>query len=114
MEERRRLKRKYLAFFTRVFDRTSGELVGHLADLSSGGMMVISEEPIHIEQDLELRMDLAGPFFDKEHLDYSARSRWCLPDINPNFWNTGFMITDIAEEDRQTLERIIEEFGIRD
>lgn len=114
MEERRKIKRKYLAFFTRVFDRSSGDLIGHLADLSSEGMMVISETPIHIEIDFDLQMDLAGPYFEKEHLDFSAQSVWCLPDINPNFWNTGFRITSITDEDIRILERIIEDFGIRD
>lgn len=114
MEERRKLERKYLAFFTRIFDRSSGDLLGHLADLSSGGMMVISEEPISIERDFSMKMDLGGSFFDKEHLIYEARSVWCLPDLNPNFWNTGFMITSISEEDIRILESIIDEFGIKD
>ena len=114
MEDRRKLKRKYLAFFTRIFDRSSGDLLGHLADLTTEGMMVISEKPINIEEDFELQMDLSDTVFEKDHLDFSARSIWCLPDIDPNFWNTGFRLTEMPAEHLKIIERIIEEFGIRD
>ena len=114
MDERRKLNRKYIAFFTRIFNRENGDLLGHLADLTPEGMMLISEEPIYIEQDLELRMDLSGTFFEKENLDFSARSVWCLPDIDPKFWNTGFKIIELSEENKEIIQRIIAEYGMRE
>ena len=46
MQERRRIDRKYLAIYSRVFDRSSGRVLGYLADLSQQGIMIISDDPL--------------------------------------------------------------------
>ena len=113
-DERRKLRRKYLAFFTRVFDRSTGQLLGHLADLTPKGMMLISEKPLQTEIVYNLQMDLSGTFFEKERLDFQADSIWCRPDIDPAFYNTGFRLLKMSQEDIDIVQRIIKEYGIRD
>ena len=113
-EDRRKLKRRYLAFFTRVFDRSTGQLLGHLADLTPEGMMIISEKPLKTEMNYHLEMDLSGSFFEKERLNFQAASIWCKPDIDPSFYNTGFRLGKMSGEDIAIIERIIQEYGIRD
>jgi len=113
MDERRKLNRKYLAFFTRVFDRGNGQLLGHLADLTSEGMMIISEKPLEIDTVYNLRMDLSGAFFDREQLDFKANGVWCKPDIDPAFFNIGFQLINISSDEISIIHRIIEEYGIR-
>ena len=114
MKDRRRLKRKYLAFFTRVYDRNTGLVIGHLADLSPGGMMLISDTPIEVDTVYALSMDLSEAFFEKDHLDFNAHSKWCQPDIDPAFWNTGFELLTPAPEDLGIVQQIIDEYGIRE
>jgi hypothetical protein len=113
-KDRRKLKRKYLAFFTRVFDRSTGQLLGHLADLTAEGMMIISEKPLRTNTVYSLQMDLSGAYFDKERLDFQATSIWCQPDIDPSFYNTGFRLHKMPPEDISIIQRIIEEYGIRE
>jgi hypothetical protein len=112
-EERRRLKRKYLAFFTRVFDRSNGQLLGHLADLTAEGMMLISEKPLSTGTVYNMQMDLSGTFFEKDRLDFQATSIWCKPDIDPSFYNIGFRLQNMPPQDVAIIKRIIEEYGIR-
>ena len=114
MEERRRLKRKYLAFFTRVFDHSTGILLGHLADITAEGMMIISTHPIETGQEYKLSMDLPEYFFGRDHLAFKARSVWCRPDIDPTFFNTGFQFETIMPEGIAIIEQIIQEYGIRE
>ena len=114
MDDRRKLRRKYLAFFTRVFDRNSGQLLGHLADLTAEGMMIISEKPLRTDETYTLEMDLSGAFFEKERLNFRAESIWCKPDIDPTFYNTGFRLINMSTDDIDIIERIIQEYGIRD
>jgi len=114
MEERRKYPRRYLNFFTRVFDLKSGELLGYLGDITTAGAMVISELPIDPEVTFKLRMDLPEHQFGKDRLDMEARSLWCQPDINPQFFNTGFEFLKLEEEDIQVIERIVQQYGIRD
>ena len=114
IEERRKLRRKYLVFFTRLFDQKSGLLLGHLADLTAEGMMIISEKPNDTQVTFDVRMDLPQSVFGKDHIDFQARSVWCKPDIDPTFWNTGFQLMDVQAEELEIIERIIEEYGIRE
>ena len=115
MDERRNLKRKYLVFFTRIFDRETGQLLGHLANLTAAGMMLISEAPLITGRVYRLHMDLAEEFFAKPHLDFEAQCVWCQPeDITPKFFDAGFRFVTITPEDIEIIEQIIQEYGIRD
>lgn len=114
MEDRRKRKRKNLAFFTRVYNRASGDILGHLADLTPDGLMLISEQPIYTEENYQLQIDLSDAPFESEFLDIEARAVWCVPDLDPKNWNTGFMIMDITESDKFIIEQIIQEYSIRD
>lgn len=114
-EERRKLKRKYLMFYTRVFNRRTGALLGHLADLTVEGLMLISEEVLPVNTHFDLRMDLPEGFgFPKRHLDMHGRCVWCAPDIDPHFHNAGFHLENVAEEDVTVIERLVEDYGLRE
>lgn len=114
MEERRKLKRRYIMFYSRVFDRKTGELLGYLADLTTEGAMLISEFPIKAGIRYRLRMDLPEDTFMKQDLSFEARSIWCKPDINPKFFVTGFQLIDLPPQDIDIIEQIIKDYGFRD
>ena len=113
MEERRKLKRVYLMFYSRVFDLKTGEMIGYMADLNRQGMMVISEEPIPTEQILKVRLDLPE-FYLRPHLVMDARSVWCKTDVNPRFYNTGFEFKSPKEEDLLLIDRMIKDYGLQE
>jgi hypothetical protein len=113
MEERRKHPRRYLNFFTRVFDLKSGDLLGYLGDITTAGAMVISELPIEPGETFKLRMDLPEHQFGKDRLVVQAKSLWCQPDITPQFFNTGFEFLQIEEEDIRVIERIVQQYGVR-
>lgn len=115
MDNRRKLKRVYLAFFTRLYDRVTGELLGHLANLTAEGAMIISEAPLEPGKVYRLHMDLSEAFFSKSHLDFEARCVWSQPEeIAPNFYNTGFQFVKIDPEDVQIIAQIIQEYELHD
>ena len=114
MKERRKHHRKDLAFFTRLFDRDTGQLLGHLANLTVEGAMIISNEPIEAEKVYRLHMDLPDQRFGKAHLDLDAKSVYCQPDINPQFYNAGFQFVNISPRDIGIIESIVQEYRIRD
>jgi len=114
-DERRKLKRKYLMFYTRVFNRRTGELLGNLADLTVEGLMLIGEQPLPVGTFYDLRMDLPVGFdFPKRHLDMLGKSVWCAPDIDPRFFNTGFHLEYVDREDIAVIERLVEDYGLRE
>ncbi len=113
MEERRKISRKYLGFFTQVFDRDSGALLGNLGDITAEGAMIISRNPVRPGIICNLRIELPEYLFGKDHLDVLAQSIWCQPDVAPEFHNTGFKFLSIAKGDIEIIERILQEYVIR-
>ena len=113
MNERRKHQRKYMVFFGRVVDRNSAQLVGNVADITNDGIMIISSQPLALDQDYEMRLDLSKEIFGIDHLDLKGRSIWCKPDIDPTLFNTGFQLQNISKEDSIIIEQIIKEYGIR-
>ena len=114
MQDRRKLKRKYLVFFGRVFDRQSAQMLGNVADLTPEGVMIISGRPLEVDKDYQLRLDLPEHIFAIDHLDLSGKSVWCQPDIDPAYFNTGFQLADVTPEEAEIIERIVKEYGIKD
>ncbi|MBM3152113.1 MAG: PilZ domain-containing protein [Chloroflexi bacterium] len=114
MPERRRIHRKYLMYYTRIYDMPKGDLIGHLVDITPGGAMVISEHPIPAGRQFELRMELSMDVTEKPYMSFQARSIWCQQDIDPRFYNTGFELTGVSSDDAAIIEAIVEAYGFRD
>lgn len=114
MQEKRKTKRRYLLYYMRIYDATTRQQIGNLVDITPRGAMVVSEHPIPEGQTTRLSMELTDEVADKPFMEFSARSKWCRPDINLNMHNTGFEILELAPEDAKIVHRIVEEFGFRD
>jgi hypothetical protein len=112
--ERRKLERKHLVIYSRVFDRKTGRIIGYLGDMTSGGAMIIGEQRIEPGTELDLRFDLPDmPELDRDHLDVRARTVWCQPDVDPSFVNVGFNFLDLAEEHLKIVEILIDLYEFR-
>ena len=108
MRERRRLDRKNLAIYSRVFDRSSGRLLGYLADLSQKGIMIICDDPLAENEIYKLRLDLPDPtIFSTDHFDIQANVSWCRSDVDPAFYNVGFEFLSVSVRDSQIIDEMI-------
>lgn len=114
MEDRRKIKRRFLLYYMRVYDATSRHQIGNLVDITPEGTMVVSDSPFPIESTTRLRLELTEEVANKSFLEFSARSIWCKPDLSPELYNIGFEILDLAPGDAKIIQRIIKVFGFRD
>jgi len=114
MKDKRRIKRRYLLYYMRVFDTDSKQQIGNLVDLTPMGAMVVSEQPLPVKVTYHLKLELSEDVSDKPFMEFTARSLWCRPDIEPHFYNTGFKILNLEPEDAQIVQRIVEIYGFRD
>ena len=113
-DERRKLERKFLVVYSRVFDRKTGKVIGYLSDLTVKGAMVIGEHHMENGETHQLRIDLPeSSEFNKDHLDINAKSVWSKPDIDPVFFNTGFEFGEINSGDEKIIQRMIELYEFR-
>ena len=114
MNERRRLGRRHILFYSRVFNRKTGVFLGYMDNLTEAGLMIISETPIDINQSFLLRIDLPEDIYNKPFLNFAAESVWCRSDVDPNFFNAGFKLNSISNEDKDIIKQIIEEYGCKE
>jgi c-di-GMP-binding flagellar brake protein YcgR len=109
--ENRVVERNHLVFYLRVFDDTNNSMLGHLADISTDGFMLVSVVPIEPEQNYRLRMLLPKEIEGRLELVFEARSRWCRPDSNPDFHLSGFRYLKVDKELVSQIMRLVYDFG---
>lgn len=109
MEERRRLPRKYLIIYSRVFEQSLGKLLGYLSDLSEQGAMIIADESLEVNDVLTLRLDLPDPkIFHAHNLMVSARVAHCETDISPSFYDIGLEFLNVTPEQRIIIQKMMD------
>jgi hypothetical protein len=114
MEERRAIRRRHLMFHLRVFDAASGEPLGNLVDITPNGLMITGERACAPGERRRLRMHLPVPVFDRADLEFSATVVWSSDELSPGLFDTGFRDLEMDHADRGRLERLIDEYDLRD
>jgi c-di-GMP-binding flagellar brake protein YcgR len=110
----RQADRWYLVYYLRVFDGMSRNILGHLVDISEKGLMLICENPVEVHGDYRLRMRLPNQMKDRDEILFSASSRWCKKDANPDFYLVGFEMHDLAPKIREIIVSLIQDFSYGD
>jgi PilZ domain len=114
MPERRKYPRKDLLLFANVYDSASGHIIGTLLNITLDGAMILSENRIDSNKDMTLHIKLPESFTQKQELVFNANSRWCAPDINPEFFDVGYQFVNVSEDDRKIIQSIIEKYGFKE
>jgi PilZ domain len=112
MYERRVENRRLLTYFSRVFNRNNSRLLGYLADITTGGFMLIGDVPIKIDSILPLRIDLPENYGENEHLDFDAKVVWIRPDRDPELFRIGLKLLEINPKVLLILEQLINDYGL--
>jgi hypothetical protein len=107
MEERRRLARKYLSFFSRVIDPNTERLLGYLVDMSTGGALMIGSISLKPGVILPIRIDLPEEFSSQNSIHLVAKVVWVLPDVDPELYRTGLQLVKIKSSDLEILKRLL-------
>lgn len=114
MRERRKYPRKDLLLFANVYDSKSDRLIGTLLNITLEGAMILSESKIDSDNVMELHIKLPENFTEKNELVFTANSRWCAPDINPEYYDVGYQFANVSEEDSKIIQAIIEKYGFKE
>lgn len=111
-ENKRNLKRHYLIYYLRVFNRENGEVLGHLVDITPKGIMIMRDSPINVGQDYKLRIRWRNSAGRLQLADFEGACKWCRPDVNPDFYGAGFAITSASEENIAAVHRLIDDLAM--
>lgn len=114
MQNRRALQRRQLIYYPGVFDWETGDLLGHVANISTMGMMLLSEKPMQEKRRFRIGMVLPEGIEELRQLNFEAESRWCKKDVNPDYYAIGYVIQDLDSRDTEYIAYLIEQYGFRD
>ena len=107
MEERRKLKRRYLIYPIRVFDPDSNQLIGFIENITTEGMMIRAGKPFQTFNKYQFKMLFGEEIHKTGHFEFSAECKWWDKDIVTGFYNAGFYLEDVSFEGFQVLNKII-------
>ena len=111
-QERRKFRRKMLAYYLPVLDNKTQQIIGHLVDISPAGFMIDAKLPVQIRMEYDLRMEFMEAIAGRSSLEFKARNKWCSQNsITPFLYNAGFEITDIAGDSIAVIKRIGEKYA---
>ena len=108
-ENKRTVARRHLIYYLRVFNHENGQLLGNLVDISTKGIMVVSDNPIPPNAHYHLRMVLPDTVEGSKEVDFEAESRWCRNDTNQDFYDTGFELLDPSMDFLDAVDRLVED-----
>ena len=109
MTDKRRLKRWHLIYYLRVFDCESERLLGHLVDITTEGLMLISEKRIPTVREFNLRMEIPTEEGVNWNITMKAQSVWSDHDVNRSFFDTGFELVEPGEHTIDHIRQLIDE-----
>lgn len=111
MDERRKEWRRHLYYYSRVFDEQTHELAGRLVDITTGGMMVISEKPAQKDAVYKFKVVLPEPIEGQKSLELEAKSKWSRQTTYQDLYDNGFQIVNISLKNIDTLNRLVSQVG---
>lgn len=114
LNETRKLKRRHLIYYLEVLDDTSGELLGHLVDLTVEGLKLISKNEIKAGKNFSLKMIMPEEYSRERFVRFKATSMWSRPDVNPDFFATGFKAPSLDTTARNLFMDLINQVGFND
>lgn len=109
-DNKRSVPRRHLIYYLRVFDVETNSLLGNLVDISTKGMMVVSEQRVEPGKKYRLRMVLPDTVDGRKEVEFDAESRWCQNDTNEDFYDTGFELMNPQTEFLDAVDRLVEDY----
>jgi Bacterial DNA-binding protein/PilZ domain len=110
--DQRKMQRRNFILDIEIIDRSTGSIIGDMGDITSEGIMVVSEEPIAEKKPFSLEVQLPKEAGNELSITFDALSIRCQETIHENIYITGFKITSLDDENKQKIELFIREYAV--
>lgn len=104
-------KRRQLIYYSEVLDQKKKTLAGHLIDISTSGIKLITPEKVAVDKMFTFEVKLPYELEGRKVLVFEARSIWCKKDVNPDYYAAGFEIEKIDLTDEKIIVELMFEYG---
>lgn len=107
----RRIERHQLSCFLQVFNRLTDKPIGYLGNVSEHGLMLISQLPMMVDVEFELRLKIPTADGDFQAIDLTASCLWSHEDITPQHYDSGFSVVKAPKEYSQLINALLHYFS---
>jgi len=111
---RRTIRRRHLIYYLRAWDMAKNEVLGHIVDITTEGIMLISDQQIELNKPYELEIRWNDAEGEGKKICFKTESRWSSLDINTSFYDTGFQLLDADSDVLDPIHELIDEYGFND
>jgi hypothetical protein len=108
MNDRRKKPRRITSDYYVLFDQTSDEVIGRVVDLSAGGAMLITDEPLESLQRCQCRMSLPDFIRGRRFITFELESKWCQFNRVSNWYEVGCEFVDMDHELEEFVNYLIQ------
>lgn len=108
--KQRTVERRHLICYLKVLDAATNQPVGHTVNISNRGMLLTSKTPLKTEALYRLKMFLPEEIHGTRYFEFTATSRWCRRDEDPEFFNTGFHFNSVSALSIQIIDRLTQAY----
>jgi hypothetical protein len=112
--DRRTIKRRHLIYYLRVWQIDKNKELGHVVDINTEGMMLISDKPVKTGEVMHLELRLPDGEGELKPMRFRAICRWSDKDINSAFYDSGFEFIEKSAQAIATLQKMIKAYGFND
>jgi len=103
----RKLERKELSQAIVVHDVINGGIFGELVNITTEGLMVMTDREIETQAIFQLNFQLPEPLIGSDQLLLGADCLWCRRAENFHRYWAGFQIIDASEVALEQIEALI-------
>jgi hypothetical protein len=107
----RRIERHQQPNYIRVFNSVTDKPIGFLGNVSEDGLMLISQLPMMIGADFELRLKIPASDGCQQVIDFTASCLWCHEDATPHHYDAGFVVLRASAEYEQLVSALQQYFS---
>ena len=111
MSDKRKHRRANLIYYLKVYDHANEQCIGHLVDISVGGLQMIGESKIPAGEDYHFKIQLPE---DHPHESFSVKAKalWSKTDINPDYIASGHSFTGLSPEGKKFIKMSINRYEL--
>jgi hypothetical protein len=110
-KHRRAQERKELNQVIAIHDIINGHALGELINISSNGLMLISEKLIETSSIFQLSLQLPATINGKDSIEIGVDCLWCRKAENFNRYWAGFQIIDVSQETSEIINILINNYS---
>ncbi len=111
MHDKRKVRRRHVLYYLRLFDADSGQPVGDLHDITPEGIMIVGSRAFSPGEEFRLRLNLPREMFRIHEFEFSARCIWCRYDETASNFRMGFSVVNAESTELETIVNLITELG---